>query len=311
MYPTSTTYCPTIKNKTLTLAPSEASTGSLLFSGIDTAKYSGSLTRLSLYPTADNVSNSVTEFAVALTSVTAVSPSGTDRLGSANFPAIAILDSGTTMTLLPDDLVDTIWALASATPDSKGLPSAPCSFASGAGYLSFGFGGPNSGAVVNVSIAELILPGALGTYNSGPFKGGDVCEFGIMKVPSTGNPTYVLGDTFLRSAYVVYDLMNLEAALAQTDFNATGSNVVPFPSMNATVPSATPAPSQADIASGVVTTVPTSLSASASFGAQSTATSGSGSGSKNAGSAVRGGLTGLMWTVALAVGFMGAGFAIL
>jgi hypothetical protein len=34
-----------------------------------------------------------------------------------------------------------------------------------------------------------------------------------------------LGDTFLRSAYVVYDLANNEISLAQTDFNATSSSV--------------------------------------------------------------------------------------
>jgi hypothetical protein len=36
----------------------------------------------------------------------------------------------------------------------------------------------------------------------------------------------VLGDTFLRSAYVVYDLQNHEISLAATNFNATSSNIL-------------------------------------------------------------------------------------
>jgi hypothetical protein len=45
-------------------------------------------------------------------------------------------------------------------------------------------------------------------------------------ISDAAGSTAVLGDTFLRSAYVVYDLQNNQISLAQTDFNATGSNVV-------------------------------------------------------------------------------------
>jgi len=52
----------------------------------------------------------------------------------------------------------------------------------------------------------------------------------------------VLGDTFLRSAYVVYDLSNNEISLAQTNFNATKSNVMEIQSGSAGVPNATGVP---------------------------------------------------------------------
>jgi hypothetical protein len=48
-----------------------------------------------------------------------------------------------------------------------------------------------------------------------------------------------LGDTFLRSAYVVYDLANNEISLAQTNFNATGTNVVEIGTGTGSVPDAT------------------------------------------------------------------------
>jgi Eukaryotic aspartyl protease len=44
-------------------------------------------------------------------------------------------------------------------------------------------------------------------------------------VSDAGDSTSVLGDTFLRSAYVVYDIANNQISLAQTNFNATSSNV--------------------------------------------------------------------------------------
>ena len=51
--------------------------------------------------------------------------------------------------------------------------------------------------------------------------------------------TPVLGDTFLRSAYVVYDLTNNEISIAQTDFNATTSNVQEISAGSSGVPGAT------------------------------------------------------------------------
>jgi Eukaryotic aspartyl protease len=49
----------------------------------------------------------------------------------------------------------------------------------------------------------------------------------------------LLGDSILRSAYVVFDLANERIGLAQAKLNATDSNVVPFASSGAPIPSAT------------------------------------------------------------------------
>lgn len=53
----------------------------------------------------------------------------------------------------------------------------------------------------------------------------------------------MLGDTFLRNAYVVYDLQNNQISLAQTNFNATDSNVREIVSGANGVPGASSAPS--------------------------------------------------------------------
>lgn len=56
--------------------------------------------------------------------------------------------------------------------------------------------------------------------------------FGIL--PSSS--IYILGDTFLRSAYVVYDLARNEISLAQTVFNSTENNIIELTN-NTAVPS--------------------------------------------------------------------------
>lgn len=98
----------------------------------------------------------------------------------------------------------------------------------------------------------------------------------------------------------MYDLFNNRIALAQTDFNATESNIVPFPSKGAPIPSATTAPNEAQVTqtatenprvgatqtiggSGVAATYnPTATGLSAASGFAATATSGSSSTKKSA-----------------------------
>lgn len=220
----------------------DANTGSILFGGIDTAKYEGDLTRIDIYQ--DPRTRQYTSFIVALTSLQAVSVTGSDTLTSTIFPIPVVLDSGTTLSYLPSDLAQQAWHEAGAVWESQvEMAIIPCSRASSGGHFAFGFGGPD-GPVIRVGMDELVLPltqGQAPVFDSGPYSGQDACEFGIQNI--TGG-IYLLGDTFLRSAYVVYDLVNNQIGIAATDFNSTATNVVAFPSLGATIPSATIAPNQ-------------------------------------------------------------------
>ncbi|UNI23696.1 hypothetical protein JDV02_009500 [Purpureocillium takamizusanense] len=214
-----------------------SSSGSILFGGIDTEKYVGDLTTLPVLRNerADNY----TEFAVSLYSVEASSNSGSDTLTSPQLPVKVVLDSGTSLTYLPQDLATQVWDEVGAVWDSSvNAAVLPCSFANHGGHFSFVFAGPK-GPRVNVTMDELVLPISTGQapqFASGPYRGQPVCEFGILN--QTQAP-YLLGDTFLRSAYVVYDLKNNQVAIAATDFNSTKTNVVAFASDGASIPSAT------------------------------------------------------------------------
>lgn len=54
--------------------------------------------------------------------------------------------------------------------------------------------------------------------------GNDACVFGV--VPITDDSPILFGDTFLRSAYVVYDLDQQQIAIAPTRFNSEDTNIV-------------------------------------------------------------------------------------
>ena len=102
-------------------------------------------------------------------------------------------------------------------------PLVACSLASNTAAVNFTFGGPG-GAVVSVGFNEFVIP--LGVDPVPKLKNGaDACNWGIL--PAGQNPL-LFGDTFLRSAYVVYDLQNNQVGIAQTKFNATSSNIKEF-----------------------------------------------------------------------------------
>lgn len=224
----------------------DASTGSVLFGGIDTKKYTGDLISVEIYPSQlQNGQTIFTSFTVAFTSLSATSDSGTDQLTPANYAQAAILDSGTTITLLPDDVAQVVFEeLGAEVSQELGAVVVPCALANKTGSLTYGFGG-SGGPSISVDVSQLVLPltlpnGQVPQYSNG----ADACQLGIQ---AAGNLPVLFGDTFLRSAYVVYDLDNNRIALAQTDFNSTDSNVVAFESGGAAIPSASSAPNEAAV----------------------------------------------------------------
>jgi hypothetical protein len=221
----------------------ESSEGEILFGGVDTAKYTGDLISIEVYPSSR--SGRVTSFTVAFTSLSATSSSGTDQLTPPDYAQAAILDSGTTITLLPDDLAEVVFEELGATvSQSLGAVVVPCTLANNDGTLNFGFGG-FGGPTIKVSVSDLVTPLILTNGRQPQYSDGtDACQLGIQPA---GSLPILFGDTFLSSAYAVYDLINNRIALAQTDFNSTDSNVVPFASSGAPIPSAKSATNEAQV----------------------------------------------------------------
>jgi Eukaryotic aspartyl protease len=202
----------------------DSNTGSILFGGVDTAKYHGDLTALPVQ--VDSQSGGLTSFTVAWTGLSFTSGGKTSDLSpSAAVPAI--LDSGTTNLLLPDDIANQVLNGLGIITDVNYGNVVNCDLLNDAGTFSFAFGG-KGGPTVNVSLSEFGFPltntdGSAATFTDGT----PACQFGI---EAAGQAPILFGDAFLRSAYVVYDLEENSIGLAQTKFNVTDSNVKAFPS---------------------------------------------------------------------------------
>jgi hypothetical protein len=233
----------------------EASTGSIIFGGLDSDKYHGSLLQIPVVPdTLENGTQVYAEFGAALTGFSITSQTGsTTTLTTPSYAEPAILDSGTTVTYLPDPLVKLIIEKINGVDDSQnsGNIYVDCSLLNNASMtFDFSFGGAN-GLTIKVPVSELVFDitssafaTGTGTFTSPNLPFSSTCAFGIL--PAGQNPS-ILGDTFLRSAYVVYDLSNNLIALAQTNFNSTTSSIVDFKAGATSIPNVSGVASSASV----------------------------------------------------------------
>lgn len=212
----------------------QSSTGSILFGGVDTEKFIGGLTVIPILP--DAQTQNFTSFTVGMTAVSFSFPNGTTHNASLRGGSLdAVLDSGTTLSYFPDDvaspLFEALGAFTYSSLGSVGLTMVECSLATSGLELSFRF---NDSVSIVVPADEVVID-AFGPVNGAispeiPLE--NPCLFGIQNsgdsLPSEGARQIdfaLLGDTFLRSAYVVYDLDNNQIALAQANLNSTDTNV--------------------------------------------------------------------------------------
>ncbi|KAK8037440.1 hypothetical protein PG991_000786 [Apiospora marii] len=228
--------------------------GSLVFGGIDTQKFRGTLTRLKTYPLQlDKTKDD--RLGVQLSTVLAVSITGTDVLDCGTRPLLVEIFMGSSAILLPGDLVEAIYKEVGASTDPlrEGLAIIPCHMGNSPAYFSFVFssaedetGAASTGPMVNISMSSLVLPSNLDTkrVSKDMFTSpqNPTCQFAIVK----GTDTFGLGEAFMRSTYVVFDQENSEIGIAQSNPTPSGSYLIRFPSKGALIPLATPAASPTD-----------------------------------------------------------------
>ncbi|EEQ85907.1 hypothetical protein RJZ56_001873 [Blastomyces dermatitidis] len=208
----------------------DASTGSILFGGVNAAKFHGTLQSLPIL----RRGGQYIDLVIALTGLS-ISGNGVDQeLSTGSMPVL--LDSGSSLCYLPDQLVSAIYRFVQAIYDpSSGAAFIPCRFKYADVTLNFRFS-PTLTTAVPMNELILDIGTAVGIDRPSFSNGEPACLFGI--APSGGG-TSILGDTFLRSAYVVYDLGNNQISLAQTNFNSTGNNVLEIGTGPGAVPSVT------------------------------------------------------------------------
>lgn len=179
--------------------------GTVLFGGIDTAKFGG---KLASFPV--QVTGRYKVFAITLNHIgLSNSPS------QGEFPSVsAQLDCGTTYSYLPSKIANAVWQALKAIPNSIGTPYVQCEYAKSPLTLDFTFGSKK----IKVPMSQLIFHNPYETPLTSD-SGVKLCTLGI--IPADDQVT--LGITFLRSAYVVYDTNRREVSIAQAKYTSASS----------------------------------------------------------------------------------------
>lgn len=171
--------------------------GVLIFGGVDTKKFSGPL--ISNKILGPQGGEQLNRYWIQLTGI-ALSKSGSSSSQYANANMPIVLDSGSSLSYLPSSIVKTMASDFSGTFDSdSGLYTVPCSQAQASGTVDFTFGQ----ATIKVPFSEFIWQ-----YNS------QLCILGAVPVTGSGT-TSLLGDTFMRSAFVTFDQTTETISMAQ------------------------------------------------------------------------------------------------
>ena len=220
----------------------DSDTGSILFGGVDTEKFIGELTVLPILQ--DARGRNYSSFTIGLAQFDAVFSNGSDP-ANITLPGVlpAILDSGTTLSYLPDDVAEPLFEAVNAytyTEGSQGLTLIDCRYLDSDEELSLNFGfassltSSSSEVTISVRADELVLDVYQGYQSQMPpeIPFDEVCLFG-MQSSGTALPAgqaqsiefALLGDTFLRSAYVVYHLEHRQIGLAQANLGSSDSDV--------------------------------------------------------------------------------------
>lgn len=196
----------------LSLTEYKGNSGSLLFGGVDHSRYIGDLLTV---PRANHQDPTVKSLSVALTSVTV------DGVTISTSGEVAPLDSGTTFTYVPPRIYDQLAAAFGIDSSNSVAFGAPAFNVTKYGdkEVTFEF----SGAKIKVKGKDM----ALSFKDFSRPDHGDMKIFGIWSNVYSAGYT-ILGDTFLKSAYVVYDLDGETISLAQSNPTPGLPNIEPI-----------------------------------------------------------------------------------
>lgn len=189
----------------------EATSGLILYGGIDTAKIDGKLQTLPVYGlTKVPGDTSVRELTVRLNDVT---------FGQFRCPTSrALLDTGSTYSYLPPSFVLPILKSLNAIKDPRyeDMNFVDCGLRNYKTPFVFTFGIGSDLVTIQVPMSSMVFDdmgcGALEK------DGVRLCRFGLAAM-GPDEDIATLGDTFLRSSYTVYDLTNHQISLAQASYS--------------------------------------------------------------------------------------------
>lgn len=208
-----------IGSQSFSLWLDSATSGQLIFGGVDTTRYSGDLGVVPI----QRVDGVFQNFAISLTGIT-LSDQGQSfdpPSGATTLPVNVVLNSGSLFTYLPTALVDDIWKALQYAGSSKqgGTVTAfvDCRLATSGITVDFVFGS------VQISIPLSGLLFDFNVYKQTDRQGNQVCA---LKIRPADDGNYVLGLSFFEVAYIVFDLTNNQISLAPAVRGVSESNII-------------------------------------------------------------------------------------
>ena len=199
---------------------SDAPTGSLLFGGYDTAKYTGPLVPLPIYSVKGFYQLSVPLLAVAITNASGAR----SKPMVYSTPLPVLLDSGTPLTAaLSNETYQTVLEYVrdlgySINDTDSQSPIVDCGLKNAVGSIDVTLTGSAGHITIQVPFSEVVILENLNATDQ-------YCVFGINNQTQGG---LIFGDPFMRSMYIVYDLDNNIIAVAQAKFGVNESAIVPI-----------------------------------------------------------------------------------
>ena len=204
----------------------------------------------------------VSEFAVEWTAFTVTSSSGdTDLFPSSpdEIGTYTVLDSGTTSSFIPSSLTPYLYSYLGASTESGGQ-IVPCNISTADANLVFGFGGPD-GPKITVPLSNFIVP-----HSENPsLRYADNTPACLLALYETEGDAAILGDNFLHSAYVVYDLDSKVIAIAEANLDPSDpSNIVEIKPGASGIPEVQTIASETPLPTPTISSQTTTFSASPS-----------------------------------------------
>ncbi|KAI9287754.1 aspartic peptidase domain-containing protein [Umbelopsis sp. AD052] len=201
--------------------------GQVTFGGIDTTKFSGNLqwlqVQMETYP---NTAANYYHWNIRLVGLAATlnGKQSSNLLGATS--QIVALDTGTTLSYMSQQVVvNMLKVIAPNAIYVQGIYVVDCTLATATGTVDFAFGNTTdstNAVLLSAPISSLVLPADTNSIST-----AQTCVWGIVPIDIKELGTYLLGDTFLQSVYVVHDFENHVVGMASASWtNLTSSSNV-------------------------------------------------------------------------------------
>lgn len=162
--------------------------GEIIFGGVNRWKFTGGLEPVSIWPPIDKQDPGWIQYWVNVTSFGMTKPGRPKSIYTdEQFTMSTLIDSGSTLSYIREDIVSVIGQQLNARVDPNGHYWVDCALRKQNGTVDFGFN--NERMIVSVPFKDFIWEQYPGH-----------CLMGVQPADA-GTTNYVLGDTFIRGAY--------------------------------------------------------------------------------------------------------------